>query len=69
MEEGTLVQVHIDKLQMIAYLLTNINHQVFYENLTSTFFESLSSSCHTLVVSVNTHIDQSSMELVCEQLL
>jgi hypothetical protein len=29
MEEGTLVQVHIDKLQMIAYLLTNID-QVFF---------------------------------------
>jgi hypothetical protein len=25
------VQAHINKLQMIAYLLTNIDHQVFYE--------------------------------------
>jgi hypothetical protein len=61
MEEGTLVQAHIDKLPMIAYLLTNIDHQVFYENLTSTFLESLSSSFHTLVVSLSTHIDQLSM--------
>ncbi len=63
------MQAHINKLQMIAYLLTNIDHQVFYENLASTFLESLSLSFHTLVVSLDTHIDQSSMELVCEQFL
>jgi len=37
MEEGTWVQVHIDKLRMIANQLTNIDHQIPNENLAFTF--------------------------------
>jgi len=50
MKEGISMQVHIDKLWMIANQLTNINHQVFYENLQFTLLESLPSSFHTFVV-------------------
>jgi len=59
------VQVHIDKLRMIAYQLTNIDHQVPDENLAFTLFKSLPPFFHTLVVTLNTHID---MELLCGQL-
>ncbi len=38
-QEGTLVQTHIDKIQMITNQLTNINHQVSNENLAHTFKE------------------------------
>jgi len=76
MEEGTLVQVRIDKLWMIVDQLINIDHQVFYEDLAFTIFGilsssfwSLSSSFHTLVVLVNTNINQLFMGLVCGQLL
>ncbi len=65
MEEHTLVQAHIDKLQMIANQLTNIDHQVFNEDLTFTLLGILPPSFYTLVVSLSTHIDQLSMELVC----
>jgi hypothetical protein len=65
MEEDILVQAHIDKLQMIANQLTNNDHQVFYEDLTFTLLGNLPPSFYTLVVSINTHIDQLSMELVC----
>jgi hypothetical protein len=69
MEERTLVQARIDKLQMIAYQWTNIDHQVFDEDLTFTLLGSLPPSFYTLVVSLSTHIDQLSMELVCGQLM
>jgi hypothetical protein len=65
MEEHTLVQAHIHKLQMIANQLTNIDHQVFNEDLTFTLLGILPPSFYTLVVSLSTHIDQLSMELVC----
>jgi hypothetical protein len=50
MEEGISMQVHINKLWMIANQLTNIDHQVFDENLAFTLLESLPSSFHTFVV-------------------
>jgi len=49
MEKGISMQVHINKLWMIASQLTNID-QVFYENLAFTLLESLPSSFHTFVV-------------------
>jgi hypothetical protein len=49
--------------------LTNIDHQIFDEDLTCTLLKSLPLSFHALVVSHNTCIDQLSMELVCGQLL
>jgi len=60
------VQVHIDKLQMIAYQLINSDHQVLDENLAFTFLKSFTPFFHTLVVTLNTRID---MELLCGQLL
>jgi hypothetical protein len=76
MEEGTLVQAHIDKLWMIVDQLINIHHQIFYEDLAFTFlgilsssFSNLSSFFHTLVVSFSTHINQLFMGFVCGQLL
>jgi hypothetical protein len=76
MEEGTLVQSHIDKLWTIVDQLINIDHQKNYEDLAFTFlgilsssFGNLSSSFHTLMVSLSTHINQLFMELVCGQLL
>jgi hypothetical protein len=69
MEEGISMQVHINKLWMIANQLTNIDHQVFDENLAFTLLESLPSSFHTFVVRLNTCIHQLSMELSCGQLL
>jgi len=65
MEESTLVQARIDKLWMIV----NIDHQVFNEDLAFTFLEILPSFFHTLVVSLSTHINQFFMELVSKQLL
>jgi len=50
MEEGISMQAHSDDLWMIANQLTNIDHQVFYEDLAFTFLKSLPSSFHTLVV-------------------
>jgi hypothetical protein len=50
---------------MIANQLTNINHQICDENLASTFSKSSPPFFHTLVVTLNTHID---MELLCGQL-
>jgi hypothetical protein len=50
MEESISMQVHIDKLCMIANQLTNIDHQVFDEDLAFTLLESLPSSFHTFVV-------------------
>ncbi len=50
MEEGISMQVHINKLWMIANQLTNIDHQVFDENLAFTLLESLPLSFHTFVV-------------------
>jgi hypothetical protein len=41
MEEGTLVQVHIDKFCMITNQLTNIDHIVFDENLAFTILGGL----------------------------
>ncbi len=69
MEEGTLMQAHIDKFRMIANQLANIDHQVSDENLAFTFGESLPLSFHTFVISLSIHIDQLSTELVCGQLL
>ncbi len=60
------MQVHIDKLQMIANQLTNIDHQVLDENLAFTFLKKLPPFSHTLVVTLNTCID---MELLCGQLM
>jgi hypothetical protein len=54
---------------MITYQLTNINHQIYGEDLAFTFLKSLPLSIHTFVVSFSTHTDQFSMELVCGQLL
>jgi hypothetical protein len=54
---------------MIANQLANIDHQVFDEDLTFTFGGSLPLSFHTFVISLSTHIDQLSVELVCGQLL
>jgi hypothetical protein len=54
---------------MIADELVNIDHQIFYEDLTFTLLKSLSLSFHAFVVSHSTHIDQLSMDLVCGQLL
>jgi hypothetical protein len=53
---------------MIVNQLANIDHQVFYEDLAFTLLGNLP-PFHTLVVSLNTCIDQLSMELVCGQLL
>ncbi len=50
MEEGISMQAHINKLWMIANQLTNIDHQVFYEDLAFTLLESLPSSFHTFLV-------------------
>ncbi len=50
MKEAISMQAHIDKLWMIANQLTNIYHQVFYEDLTFTLLENLPSSFHTFVV-------------------
>ncbi len=69
MKESTSMQAHIDKLWMIADELVNIDHQIFYEDLTFTLLKSLSLSFHAFVVSHSTHIDQLSMDLVCGQLL
>jgi hypothetical protein len=69
MEEGTSMQVHIDKFWMIRNQLTNIDHQVFDEDLAFTLLGNLSSSFHNLVVSLNTRTNQVSMELMCGQLL
>jgi hypothetical protein len=41
MQEGTSMQVHIDKLRMIVNQLTNINHKVYDENLAFTLLGSL----------------------------
>ncbi len=65
MEECTWVQVHIDKLLMIANRLTNIDHQVSNEDLTFTLLRSLPPSFHALVVSLSTYTNELSMELVC----
>jgi hypothetical protein len=54
---------------MIVDQLVNIDHQIFYEDLTFTLLKSLPFSFHALVVSHGTHIDQLSMELVSGQLL
>jgi len=54
---------------MIIYQLTNINHQIYDEDLSFTLLGSLPLSIHTFVVSFSTHNDQLSMELVCGQLL
>jgi hypothetical protein len=69
MDKSTLVQTHINKLQMIIDQLTNIDHQISNENLAFTFFRNLPPSFHTLMVSLGTHIDQLFMELVCGKLL
>jgi hypothetical protein len=69
MEERTSLQVHIDKFRMIANQLANIDHQVSNEDLAFTFGGSLPLSFHTFVISLSTHIDKLSMELVCGQLL
>jgi hypothetical protein len=50
---------------MITKQLTNNDHQVFDEDLTFTLLGNLTPSFYTLVVSLNTHIDQLFMELVC----
>jgi len=63
------MQAHIDKLHMIAYQLTNIDHQVSDEDLKFTFLGSLPLYFHTLVVSFNTYTDQLYMELICGQFL
>ncbi len=49
--------------------MANIDHPVFDEDLTFTFGGSLWLSFHTFVISLSTHIDQLSVELVCGQLL
>jgi len=54
---------------MIVNQLTNIDCQVFDEDLASALLGSLPPSFYTLVVSFSTHIDQLSMELVCGQLM
>jgi hypothetical protein len=69
MEEGTSMQVRIDKFWMIGNQLTNIEHQVFDEDLAFTLLGNLSSSFHNLVVSPSTCTNQLSMELMCGQLL
>jgi hypothetical protein len=56
MEEGTLVQVHIDKFCMNTNQLANIDHIVFDENLAFTILGGLPPSFHTLVVSFNLSI-------------
>jgi hypothetical protein len=44
MEEGTSMQVHIDKFWMIGNQLTNIDHQVSDEDFAFTLLGNLSSS-------------------------
>jgi hypothetical protein len=39
LKEGTLVQVHIEKLPMITNQLPNIDHQVFNEDLAFNFLK------------------------------
>jgi hypothetical protein len=56
MEEGTLVQVHINKFYMITNQLANIDHIIFDENLAFTFLRGLPPFFHTLVVSLNLFI-------------
>ncbi len=63
------MQVHINKLWMVANQLTNINHQKNYEDLVFTFLKNLPPSLHTLTVSLNVHTDQLFMKFVYEQLL
>jgi hypothetical protein len=69
MEEGTSMQVHIEKFWMIGNQLTNIDHQVFDEDLAFTLLGNLSSSFHNLVSSLSTRTNQLSMELICGQFL
>jgi hypothetical protein len=54
---------------MIVDQLTNINHQIFYEDLAFTFLKNFSPSLHALVVSLNAHNNQLFVELVYGQLL
>jgi hypothetical protein len=54
---------------MITNQFTNIDHQVFDEDLAFTLLESLPSSFHTFVVWLNTCNHQLSMELPCGQSL
>jgi len=54
---------------MIADQLTNINHQIFNEDLAFTFKKNLPPSLHALVVSLNAHTNQLFMELVYAHLL
>jgi hypothetical protein len=69
MEEGTLMQKHINKFWMIVSQLVNIDHQLFDEDLAFTFLRNLPPSCHTFMDSFNICIDQLSMGLLCGQLL
>jgi hypothetical protein len=54
---------------MIANRLTNIDHQVFDDDLAFILLRSLPPSFHTLVVSLSTYTNELSMELVCGQSL
>jgi len=69
MEEGTLVQAHINKASDDCKSIKKHWSSSFYENLACTFLRSLPPSFHTLVVSFSTCIDQLSMELICGKLL
>jgi len=69
MEEGILVQAHIDKFQMIADQLTNTYHQGSNEDLSFTLLRYWPPSFHTFVLSLSIHNDQLFMELVCKQFL
>jgi hypothetical protein len=54
---------------MITNQLTNINHQIYDEDLAFTLLRNLPLSIHTFVVSFSICPNQLFMELVCGQLL
>jgi hypothetical protein len=58
------MQVHIDCISINKHRSSS-----FLRKFDIHTFREFVLSFHTLVVSLNTHIDQLSMELVCEQLL
>jgi hypothetical protein len=54
---------------MITNQLTNINHQIYDEELAFTLLGSLWLSIHTFVVSFSIRTNKLPMELICGQLL
>jgi hypothetical protein len=68
-EEGTSMEVHIDKFCMVIDQLANIDCPICCKYLTFTFLSSLPPFVHTLTILLNTYTDELSMELIHGQLL